>query len=77
MAAEYIAKEGNERVILCERGIKTFERSTRFTLDLSAVPGARSARRTCPCSSIRRTPRGEAISCSRSRARPWPSARTA
>ena len=38
MAAEYVAKEGNERVLLCERGIKTFERSTRFTLDLSAVP---------------------------------------
>ena len=38
MAAEYVAKEGNERVILCERGIKTFERSTRYTLDLSAVP---------------------------------------
>jgi 3-deoxy-7-phosphoheptulonate synthase len=38
MAAEYIVKEGNKRVILCERGITTFERSTRFTLDLSAVP---------------------------------------
>jgi 3-deoxy-7-phosphoheptulonate synthase len=38
MAAEYVMKEGNERVILCERGIKTFERSTRYTLDLSAVP---------------------------------------
>src|SRR5919199_1639302 len=38
MAAEYIVKEGNTRVILCERGITTFERSTRFTLDLSAVP---------------------------------------
>lgn len=38
MAAEYVAKEGNEDVILCERGIKTFERSTRFTLDISAVP---------------------------------------
>jgi 3-deoxy-7-phosphoheptulonate synthase len=38
MAAEYVAKEGNARVILCERGIKTFERATRFTLDLSAVP---------------------------------------
>jgi 3-deoxy-7-phosphoheptulonate synthase len=37
MAAEYIAKEGNERIILCERGIKTFETSTRFTLDLGAV----------------------------------------
>ena len=38
MAAEYILKEGNPRVILCERGIMTFERSTRFTLDISAVP---------------------------------------
>lgn len=38
MAAEYVAKEGNDNVILCERGIKTFERSTRFTLDISAVP---------------------------------------
>jgi 3-deoxy-7-phosphoheptulonate synthase len=38
MAAEYVAKEGNARVILCERGIKTFERATRYTLDLSAVP---------------------------------------
>ena len=38
MAAEYVAKEGNERVILCERGIKTFETSTRYTLDLGAVP---------------------------------------
>ncbi len=37
MAAEYVAKEGNERVILCERGIRTFERATRFTLDLGAV----------------------------------------
>src|SRR5919107_2005162 len=39
MAAEYILKEGNPRVILCERGIKTFERSTRFTLDISAGSG--------------------------------------
>ena len=38
MAAEYILKEGNPRVILCERGIKTFERATRFTLDIGAVP---------------------------------------
>ncbi len=37
MAAEYVAKEGNDRIILCERGIKTFETSTRFTLDLGAV----------------------------------------
>jgi 3-deoxy-7-phosphoheptulonate synthase len=38
MAAEYVVKEGNAQVILCERGIKTFERSTRYTLDLSAIP---------------------------------------
>ena len=38
LAAEYILSQGNERVILCERGIRTFETSTRNTLDLSAVP---------------------------------------
>jgi 3-deoxy-7-phosphoheptulonate synthase len=38
MAAEYILKEGNEKVILCERGIRTFETAYRFTLDISAVP---------------------------------------
>src|ERR671922_56017 len=37
-AADYILKEGNEAVILCERGIRTFETATRFTLDLGAVP---------------------------------------
>ena len=43
MSAEYIMAGGNEQVILCERGIRTFETYTRNTLDLSAVPGA-------PCS---------------------------
>ena len=38
MSAEYIMAGGNERVILCERGIRTFETATRNTLDLSAVP---------------------------------------
>jgi len=38
MAAEYILSHGNHRVILCERGIRTFENYTRNTLDLSAVP---------------------------------------
>ena len=38
MAAEYILKEGNETVMLCERGIRTFESAYRFTLDLMAVP---------------------------------------
>ena len=37
-AADYVLKEGNEQVILCERGIRTFETATRFTLDLGAVP---------------------------------------
>ena len=41
MSAEYIMSEGNERVILCERGIRTFETYTRNTLDLSAVPALR------------------------------------
>ena len=38
MAAEYIMAHGNPRVVLCERGIRTFETYTRNTLDLSAVP---------------------------------------
>lgn len=38
MSAEYILAEGNFNVILCERGIRTFEDATRFTLDISAVP---------------------------------------
>jgi 3-deoxy-7-phosphoheptulonate synthase len=41
MSAEYVLSQGNERVILCERGIKTFEDSVRYTLDISAVPVVR------------------------------------
>jgi 3-deoxy-7-phosphoheptulonate synthase len=37
-ASEYVLAEGNHQVILCERGIRTFETATRFTLDVSAVP---------------------------------------
>ena len=37
-AADYVLKEGNPDVVLCERGIRTFETATRFTLDLGAVP---------------------------------------
>ncbi len=37
-ASEYIRKEGNEKIILCERGIRTFENYTRNTLDIAAVP---------------------------------------
>ena len=38
MSAEYIVSQGNPQVILCERGIRTFETMTRNTLDLAAVP---------------------------------------
>lgn len=38
MATEYIMTNGNENIILCERGIRTYERDTRFTLDISAIP---------------------------------------
>lgn len=38
MSAEYIASEGNRRIILCERGIRTFETATRNTMDISAAP---------------------------------------
>ncbi len=43
MAAEYIMSEGNHRVILCERGIRTFSDNTRNTLDLSAIPSIKAA----------------------------------
>ena len=38
MSAEYILSQGNPNVVLCERGIRTFENSTRNTLDITAVP---------------------------------------
>jgi 3-deoxy-7-phosphoheptulonate synthase len=38
LAAEYVLSQGNRNVVLCERGIRTFETATRFTLDLNAVP---------------------------------------
>ena len=37
-AADYLLAEGNNQIILCERGIRTFEDSTRFSLDISAIP---------------------------------------
>lgn len=42
MSAEYIMSEGNENIVLCERGIRTYETATRNTLDLSAVPMLKS-----------------------------------
>jgi 3-deoxy-7-phosphoheptulonate synthase len=41
MSAEYVLSQGNRQVILCERGIKTFETSLRYTLDVSAIPVAK------------------------------------
>ncbi|MCX7806311.1 MAG: 3-deoxy-7-phosphoheptulonate synthase, partial [Planctomycetota bacterium] len=43
MAAEYVLAEGNHAVMLCERGVRTFETSTRFTLDVSAIPVIRQS----------------------------------
>ena len=43
LSAEYIMSQGNKQVILCERGIRTFEGSTRNTFDISAVPNVRQA----------------------------------
>ena len=43
LAAEYIVAKGNPNVILCERGIRTFETGTRNTLDLSAIPRIKQA----------------------------------
>ncbi len=42
LSAEYIAREGNDRIVLCERGIRTFETAYRSTLDISAVPVVKS-----------------------------------
>ncbi|MCX5715820.1 MAG: 3-deoxy-7-phosphoheptulonate synthase [Candidatus Omnitrophica bacterium] len=42
MSAEYIASEGNLNIILCERGIRTFEDFTRFTFDVNAIPAVKS-----------------------------------
>tara|TARA_B100000959_G_scaffold135132_1_gene141990 strand:- start:1128 stop:1487 length:360 start_codon:yes stop_codon:yes gene_type:complete len=42
MSAEYVMSEGNHQVILCERGIRTFETATRNTLDISCIPVLKS-----------------------------------
>ena len=42
MSAEYVVSKGNPNVILCERGIRTFESATRFTLDLNAIPAIKA-----------------------------------
>ena len=67
---------GNPRVLLCERGIRTFERATRNTADLASVALLTSASRICPCSSIPATPLGAQTSWRRWRRRRSPSAPT-
>ena len=62
MSAEYIMAGGNEQVILCERGIRTYDDYTRNTLDLAAVPMLKE-RRTCPSSSTRVTPPASRAPC--------------
>ena len=47
-ATDYITMEGNDNVVLCERGLRTFETATRFTLDISAVPVIHKQSRCCP-----------------------------
>jgi 3-deoxy-7-phosphoheptulonate synthase len=68
-AADYVLKEGNERVVLCERGIRTFETATRFTLDLGAVPWLK-LHSHLPVVVTRRTPRATAGWSSRCRGPP-------
>ena len=75
-AADYILKEGNETVILCERGIRTFETATRFTLDLGAIPWLK-LHTHLPVIVDPATPRVTAGWWSRCRARPPRSAPTA
>ena len=47
-ATDYIIKGGNEQIILCERGIRTFENSTRYTLDINAVVYLKHLKHRCP-----------------------------
>ena len=75
-STEYILSAGNYRLILCERGIRTFETATRSTLDLSAVPVLRE-KTHLPIFVDPRTPRARPASWPRSRAPPSPPAPTA
>ena len=76
MSAEYIMAGGNKQVILCERGIRTFETATRNTLDISAIPIIKSSP-TCRSSSTPATPPAFAGWFTRFRWLPSQSARTA
>ncbi len=75
MSAEYIMAGGNKKVILCERGIRTFETATRNTLDISAIPIIKSSP-TCLSSSTQATLPASAGWSSRCRWQPSQSAQT-
>ena len=75
MSAEYIMAEGNPNVVLCERGIRTFETSMRNTLDISAVPMLKKMTHL-PLSSTRATQQALPSWCPRWPRRQWPSVPT-
>ncbi len=76
MSAEYVAQRGNLDIVLCERGIRTFEKATRNTLDISAVPVAQKLSHL-PVIVDPSHSGATATWCCRSPARQWPSAPTA
>jgi 3-deoxy-7-phosphoheptulonate synthase len=70
MAAEYIVARGNRQVVLCERGIRTFETMTRNTFDINAIPMLKQLSHL-PCSPTRRTGWGSGTASRR-----WPGRRS-
>ena len=70
MAAEYVLKEGNDKVMLCERGIRTFETALPVHARPPGGPGAQASCRICRSSSTRATRRAGATGCGRCRWRP-------
>jgi 3-deoxy-7-phosphoheptulonate synthase len=77
LSAEYILSGGNYEVILCERGIRTFETYTRNTMDISAIPVVKKLSHLARSWPILRTARAAAIWCRPWRARRWRRAPTA
>ena len=75
LSAEYILAGGNDRVVLCERGIRTFENYTRNTLDVSAIPVVQKLSHL-PIVATHRTARGAATRWGPWRARRWQRGRT-
>ncbi len=69
-ATDYLTAEGNDNVVLCERGIRTFETATRFTLDIAAIPVIHE-QSLCPVCIDVSHPAGSATWCRRSPLPPW------